>query len=181
MSICKVLSIAIMAGCCLQSAGCAADEADGLTGEAARDPAAQPSTPEEVASAAEEPGCANPRFDVAVTGDAELDAELADEAVSLMRAESADGERPELEEREAQACGMDYYFHPSNGSHGGYINAYRLCYEGWDAGRNMGRYRICTGGSAPVRYWNPESCNGAVHNYYPQGWSGYARTAGGCC
>ena len=45
----------------------------------------------------------------------------------------------------------------------------------------MGKYRICRGGYAPVRYWNPESCNGTIHNWYPQGWSGLVRSGGGCC
>ena len=68
----------------------------------------------------------------------------------------------------------DLYFHPNNGSHGGWIEAWRLCNEG---GQN---YRICTGGYAPVRYWNPSSCNGSIQDYYPQGWSGWAQTGGGC-
>lgn len=71
-------------------------------------------------------------------------------------------------------AGADLYFHPNNGLHGGWIEAWRLCNEG---GQN---YRICTGGYAPVRYWNPSSCNGTVHDYYPQGWSGWAQTGGGC-
>lgn len=72
-------------------------------------------------------------------------------------------------------CPADLYFHPNNGLHGGWIEAWRLCNEG---GQN---YRICTGGYAPVRYWNPSSCNGTVQDYYPQGWSGWSQTGGGCC
>jgi hypothetical protein len=69
----------------------------------------------------------------------------------------------------------DWYFHPNNGLHGGWIESWRLCNEG---GQN---FRICTGGYAPVRYWNPSSCGGTVQDYYPQGWSGWAQTGGGCC
>jgi len=76
---------------------------------------------------------------------------------------------------EDSACGVDLYFHPNNGSHGGYIESWRLCNEG---GSN---YRICTGGYAPVRYWNMSTCGGTVHDYYPQGWSGWAQSGGGCC
>lgn len=71
-------------------------------------------------------------------------------------------------------AGADYYFHPNNGMHGGWIEAWRLCNEG---GQNV---RICAGGYAPVRYWNPSSCGGAIHDYYPQGWSGWAQTGGAC-
>jgi len=74
----------------------------------------------------------------------------------------------------AGVSSYDLYFHPNNGLHGGWIEAYRLCNEG---GQN---YRICTGGYAPVRYWNPSSCNGSIQDYYPQGWSGWAQTGGGC-
>jgi hypothetical protein len=70
--------------------------------------------------------------------------------------------------------GGDWYFHPNNGAHGGWIEAWRLCNEG---GQN---FRICTGGYAPVRYWNPSSCGGTIQDYYPQGWSGWAQTGGGC-
>lgn len=70
--------------------------------------------------------------------------------------------------------GGDWYFHPNNGVRGGWIESWRLCNEG---GQN---YRICTGGYAPVRYWNPSSCNGTIHDYYPQGWSGWAQTLSGC-
>lgn len=74
------------------------------------------------------------------------------------------------------ACpGPDRYFHPNNGSHGGWIEAWRLCSIGGD------QYRICTGGYAPVRYWNLSSCGGTVHDYYPQGWSGWVQTSGVCC
>jgi len=74
------------------------------------------------------------------------------------------------------ACpGPDWYFHPNNGTHGGWIEAWRLCNTG---GQN---FKICTGGYAPVRYYNPSSCNGTVHDYFPQGWNGWAQTGGGCC
>jgi hypothetical protein len=76
---------------------------------------------------------------------------------------------------EAASCGVDIYFHPNNGAHGGWIESWRLCYEGGN------QYKICTGGYAPVRFWNPLSCNGTVHDFYPQGWHGWAQTAGGCC
>lgn len=39
---------------------------------------------------------------------------------------------------------------------------------------------ICAGGYAPVRYWNPSSCGGTIHDYYPQGWHGWYETGGGC-
>ena len=68
----------------------------------------------------------------------------------------------------------DLYFHPNNGSHGGWIEAWRLCNQG---GNN---YVICAGGYAPVRYWNPSSCGGTIQDYYPQGWHGWAQTGGGC-
>lgn len=68
----------------------------------------------------------------------------------------------------------DLYFHPNNGLHGGWIEGWRLCNQG---GQN---YVICAGGYAPVRYWNPSSCNGSIHDYYPQGWHGWAQTGGGC-
>ena len=74
----------------------------------------------------------------------------------------------------ASFSAADWYFHPNNGSHGGWIESWRLCSEG---GQNV---RICAGGYAPVRYWNPSSCGGTIHNYYPQGWSGWSQTAGGC-
>lgn len=74
------------------------------------------------------------------------------------------------------ACpGPDRYFHPNNGSHGGWIEAWRLCHVGGD------QYKICTGGYAPVRYWNLSSCGGTVHDYYPQGWHGWVQTSGVCC
>lgn len=68
----------------------------------------------------------------------------------------------------------DIYFHPYNGAHGGWIEAWRLCYQGG------GQYVICTGGYAPVRYWKPSVCGGSVQDWYPQGWHGWAQTAGGC-
>ena len=174
----RVLSFALLIGS-FHAVGCAAGGAEEealVTGEAARDPAATPSTAEEVASAAAEPACDAQRFDYQLTGDAGLDAD----AVSIMR-DDADEVNGAGDRAEAQACGSDNYFHPSNGLHGGYINSWRLCNEGWDAGRRMWRMRICRGGYAPVRYWNPESCNGTVHNNYPQGWSGYSISGGGCC
>lgn len=70
--------------------------------------------------------------------------------------------------------GSDWYFHPNNGLHGGWIESWRLCPEG---GLNV---RICTGGYAPVRYWNPSSCGGTIHDYYPQGWSGWAQSGSMC-
>jgi len=70
--------------------------------------------------------------------------------------------------------GADSYFHPNNGMHGGWIESWRLCSEG---GQNV---RICAGGYAPVRYWNPSSCGGTIHDYYPQGWSGWSQTGGMC-
>jgi len=85
------------------------------------------------------------------------------------RSEASEGPEASL------ACADDLYFHPSNGSHGGWIERWRLCNIG---GSN---FRICAGGSAPVRYWNPSSCGGTVQAYYPQGWSGWAQTAGACC
>jgi hypothetical protein len=85
---------------------------------------------------------------------------------------SLDAERqPEA----AYVCPADLYFHPNNGAAGGWIESWRLCYQG---GYN---YQICTGGYAPVRYWNKSSCGGTIHDYYPQGWHGWAQTAGGCC
>jgi len=36
---------------------------------------------------------------------------------------------------------------------------------------------ICTGGYAPVHYW--DAC-GAVQDYYPQGWHGWYQTAESC-
>jgi hypothetical protein len=76
----------------------------------------------------------------------------------------------------AAAClPPDIYFHPNNGAHGGWIESWRLCYQGGST------YQICTGGSAPVRFWNPSSCNGSVQDFYPQGWHGTAQTGGGCC
>jgi hypothetical protein len=84
------------------------------------------------------------------------------------------GSQLQAPDGQAPFSSYDMYFHPNNGLHGGWIEGYRLCNEG---GQN---YRICTGGSAPVRYWNPSSCNGAIHDYYPQGWSGWAQTGGGC-
>lgn len=158
----RALSFALVIGS-FHAVGCSTDgvEEELVSGEAARDPAAVPSTAEEAASAAAEPTCDARRFDYQLTGDSDLDAD----AVSMMREEA--GGAAELGEREeVQACGSDYYFHPGNGLHGGYVNAWRLCNEGWDAGRGM---------------WSPESCNGTVHNYYPQGWSGYARSGGGWC
>jgi len=177
----RVLSCALLIGS-FHAVGCAdgVEEEELVTGEAARDPAAVPSTPEEVASAAAEPACDAQRFDFQVTGDPDLDATAAEEAVSLMRPEG--GEANDVGERaEAQACGVDYYFHPNNGMHGGWINSTRLCYEGYDSASGMSKFRICTGGYAPVRFWNPESCNGTIHNWYPQGWSGLVRSGGGCC
>ena len=68
----------------------------------------------------------------------------------------------------------DRYFHPNSGAHGGWIEAWRLCHLG------NNQYVICTGGYAPVRYWKPSVCGGSVQTYYPQGWHGWAPTAGGC-
>lgn len=62
------------------------------------------------------------------------------------------------------------YFHPNNGSPGGWIEAWRLCYEG---GSN---YRICRGGYAPIRPYNSLCGNGTVHYWYPQGWSGWVQS-----
>ena len=73
------------------------------------------------------------------------------------------------------ACPVDTYFHPNNGSQGGWIESWRLCSIGGN------QYRICTGGYAPVRYWNMSTCGGTIHDYYPQGWSGWAQTFGTCC
>lgn len=75
----------------------------------------------------------------------------------------------------AAACPVDLYFHPNNGAHGGWIESWRLCYQGGN------QYKICTGGYAPVRFWNMSSCGGTVHDFYPQGWHGWAQTGGGCC
>ena len=75
----------------------------------------------------------------------------------------------------AGLCPMDLYFHPNNGARGGWIESWRLCYRGGNS------YQICTGGYAPVRYWNESSCGGTIHDYYPQGWNGWAQTGGGCC
>jgi hypothetical protein len=76
------------------------------------------------------------------------------------------------ESRQAAGC-LDGYFHPNNGAHGGWVESWRLCHDG---GNN---YRICRGGSAPARYWNPSCVNGTVHAYYPQGWHGWVQTWGG--
>ena len=76
------------------------------------------------------------------------------------------------EESEHSFSGADWYFHPNNGAHGGWIESWRLCSEG---GQNV---RICTGGYAPVRYWNPSSCGGTIQDYYPQGWSGWSQSGG---
>jgi len=160
--------------------GCASDADAPVVGEEARDPAATPVTPEEIASAAAEPACELSHFDFAATGDPELDARAQEEAVELMRADG-DPSRTAPDGPDPLSCGSDYYFHPSNGSHGGWINTWRLCNDGWDAGRQMWRMHICSGGTAPVRYWNPQSCGGGIHNWYPQGWYGYVRTGGGCC
>jgi hypothetical protein len=92
-----------------------------------------------------------------------------------MKGEGYRSEVSESSESSAACPGPDWYFHPNNGSHGGWIEAWRLCNEG---GQN---FRICTGGYGPVRYWNPSACGGSVHDYYPQGWSGWAQTGGGCC
>lgn len=62
------------------------------------------------------------------------------------------------------------YFQPNNGSPGGGIEAWRLCYEG---GSN---YRICRGGYAPIRPYNSLCGNGTVHYWYPQGWSGWVQS-----
>lgn len=62
------------------------------------------------------------------------------------------------------------YFHPNNGSPGGWIEAWRLCYEG---GSN---YRICRGGYAPIRPYNSLCGNGTVYYWYPQGWSGWVQS-----
>ena len=76
----------------------------------------------------------------------------------------------------AAAClPPDLYFHPNNGAHGGWIESWRLCYQGGNT------YQICTGGYAPVHYWNPSSCNGSVQDFYPQGWHGWVQTGGQCC
>lgn len=75
----------------------------------------------------------------------------------------------------AASCPADIYFHPDNGQPGGWIEAWRIC------GSLPGTVQICTGGYAPVRPYNPSSCNGTVYYNYPQGWHGYAQTAGGCC
>ena len=47
-------------------------------------------------------------------------------------------------------------------------------------GLNSGRVVICRGGYAPVRYYNPSTCGGSIHNWYPQGWHGWFQTGGGC-
>ena len=111
--------------------------------------------------AAADPGqsCPNERFtfrDDQLTGEGSLEERLA-------------------EENPAQAQCVDYYFHPNNGAHGGYIESWRLCYRGGN------QYQICRGGYAPVRYWNTASCGGTVHDWYPQGWHGWVQSGGGCC
>jgi hypothetical protein len=75
----------------------------------------------------------------------------------------------------ANACGCDFYFHPNNGAHGGWIEGWRFCHVGGST------WKICTGGYAPVRYWNPSACGGTVHDWYPQGWHGWGQTASCCC
>lgn len=102
------------------------------------------------------PSCPNKRFNFSSDGDLTAGPDTGDGTT-------------------AASCPVDIYFHPNNGSHGGWIESWRLCYQG------NGQYQICAGGYAPVRYWNPSSCGGSVQNYYPQGWHGWAQTGGGCC
>jgi hypothetical protein len=111
------------------------------------------------AAAGETPSCPNERFTVSDVDDLTT-------ATSELVADDPES---------AALCGIDIYFHPNNGSHGGWIESWRLCYRGGNT------YQICTGGYAPVRFWNPWACGGTVHAYYPQGWHGWAQTAGGCC
>ena len=86
------------------------------------------------------------------------------------------GEAAEIPEgAEKNACGCDMYFHPNNGAHGGWIEPWRLCHQGGN------QYQICTGGWAPVRFWNPSACGGTLSNWYPQGWHGWVQTYGCCC
>ena len=110
------------------------------------------------AAAGETPSCPNERFTLTDLEDVTATSELV-----------AD------EDQVSAACGVDIYFHPNNGAHGGWIEDWRLCYRGGNT------YQICRGGYAPVRFWNPSACNGTVHDWYPQGWHGWAQTAGGCC
>jgi hypothetical protein len=91
-----------------------------------------------------------------------------------LTAEAA-ADRGEISPVQSGLCGTDAYFHPHNGMRGGWIEGWRLCWRGGYT------WQICTGGYAPVRYWNPWACGGTVHNYYPQGWHGEVYTAAGCC
>ena len=102
------------------------------------------------------PSCPNKRFNFSADGDLTAGPDTGDGST-------------------AASCPFDIYFHPNNGAHGGWIESWRLCYDGG------GNYHICAGGYAPVRYWNPSSCGGSVQNWYPQGWHGWAQTGGGCC
>jgi hypothetical protein len=157
----RYLALSLIVGAA-SFAGCIGAE-EGLPEEdefapepAAYDQASNPSTELEAAGDEEQAvgaGCPKQRFTI----------DLTDPEAAL-----TSGGTP-------SACGVDLYFHPNNGMHGGYIESWRLCNEG---GQN---YRICTGGYAPVRYWNMSSCGGTIHDYYPQGWSGWAQSGGGCC
>ncbi|HTE45608.1 MAG TPA: hypothetical protein VK636_10225 [Gemmatimonadaceae bacterium] len=68
----------------------------------------------------------------------------------------------------------DYYAH-RDGVASGWIESWRVCHVSGTT------YQICTGGDAPVRWYNPSSCNGTVQDWWPQGWHFDAQTMGGCC
>ena len=103
-----------------------------------------------------------------------------DDAVALMTGrrtiDPGTGEIWEVPEGGAEKqCGCDLYFHPNNGAHGGYIEGWRVCHVSGST------WQICTGGYAPVRFWNAASCGGTVHDWYPQGWHGWGQTVKCCC
>jgi hypothetical protein len=132
------------------AAACAAMEDEPQLDEAAlQSPEGDPNDPGAT--------CPNERVVLEFDGDAEHAARAAETEAS------------------ASACSGDWYFHPNNGSHGGWIEDWRLCHRGGN------QYQICRGGWAPVRFYNPASCGGTVHNWYPQGWNGWAQTISACC
>ena len=125
---------------------------------------------DEMAAMDPAPSCPNQRT---LYQDEEGDLTLAAESRMIDREPSDVTQAPGG--AEANACGCDMYFHPYNGAHGGWIEPWRLCYQGGN------QYQICTGGYAPVRFWNPSACGGSVQDWYPQGWHGWVQTYGCCC
>lgn len=126
---------------------------------------------EEMAAMDPQPSCPNQRT---LYQDEEGDLTVAAMSRMIDNEPSDVNEAPEGA-AEANGCGCDMYFHPNNGMQGGWIEPWRLCYQGGN------QYQICTGGSAPVRFWNPSACGGTIHNWYPQGWHGWVQTYGCCC